>query len=84
MLARGESMTKQEEIREGIRLILDSEWNGYNWETLKQTMSRVHRIKTETILSYLHSQGAVLKGSAISAGKHMHGVYRVESLVEEK
>lgn len=50
-------MTKQEEIREGIDLILDNLVEGNKIRTSTDGIADLYRDK---ILSYLHSQGVVI------------------------
>ena len=83
-------MTKQEEIREGIAAYIpcpmqmgdDFTCCPYLPEEGCIKCSKLSKIAL-TLMRYLHSQGVVIKGSAVMAGKRMKDVYKVESLIEE-
>ena len=55
-------MTKQEEIREGIARELARQDDELIWEHLKPEIQAVFFLEANQILSYLHSQGVVIKG----------------------
>ena len=66
-------MTKREEIREGIRDIIES---FCDWDS-----EATYQHFENEILSYLHSKGVVILGGLPKSGKRIF--YAVEPLVEE-
>jgi len=74
-------MTKQEEIREGIAKTV----NNFMRPSIVKN-SKVYNVSrlTSEILSYLHSQGVVVKGDSLGVSHpHLSAYYTVEPLIKE-
>ena len=74
-------MTKQEKIREEIKINLKA--FGCTWGLIGNTDPEdIATEYAEIILTYLHSQGAVLKGASLGfSHPHLTGYFTVTELI---
>ena len=82
-------MTRQEEIREEVIKIIHKEDNPFpfepDWEDEDEDGKAYYYEYIDRILSYLHSQGVVIKvGTLGVTHPHLSNYYSVEPLIEDK